>query len=175
MKTAQQEPRKTLEKLREDFLALHSGQKSLQERGYELEQILLGLGRLSNLEVTDPFRTRGEQIDGALKYEGEHYLLEAKWQDQSASNEPVYQFVGKVEGKMYGRGIFVSINGFSKNVVETVVRGKALKTIFVDGEDIILVLEGHLSFSGMIDIKLKAAQTKGEIYINPLSGKPKIS
>jgi hypothetical protein len=60
---------------------------------------------------------QGEQIDGAVKFEGEHYLLEAKWHDKSAANEPVYQFAGKVEGKMYGRGIFVSVHGFSNEVV----------------------------------------------------------
>lgn len=98
---------------KKNFLDLHSGKTSTQQRGYELERILLELGRLSQLEVTKPFRIVGEQIDGAVKYDGEHYLIEAKWQDKSSSNEPVYQFVGKVEGKMYGRGIFVSVHGFS--------------------------------------------------------------
>ena len=34
-----------------------------------LEKILLELGRLSRLEVTEPFRVIGEQIDGAVKYD----------------------------------------------------------------------------------------------------------
>ena len=100
--------------------------------------------------------------------------IEAKWQDQSASNEPVYQFVGKVEGKMYGRGIFVSVHGFSNNVVQSIVTGKALKTVFIDGEDLIYVLEERLSFRQLIDVKVKAAQTRGEIYIHPLSEKSKL-
>ena len=123
--------------------------------------------------MTEPFKVNGEQIDGAVKYDGEHYLIEAKWQDKVASNEPVYQFVGKVEGKMYGRGLFVSINGFSDHVVTSVVAGKAIKTIFVDGEDLVLVLEGHLSFTQMLDRKVKAAQTKGLIYVHPISGSSK--
>ncbi|NTW19610.1 MAG: hypothetical protein HGA42_08375, partial [Nostocales cyanobacterium W4_Combined_metabat2_030] len=80
----------------------------------------------------------------------------------------------KVEGKMYGRGIFISVNGFSDNVVESIVKGKALQTIFIDGGDLVLVLEGHLTFSQLIDIKVKAAQTRGEIYIDPLTDKPKM-
>ena len=59
-------------------------------------------------------------------------MIEAKWHDSAASNEPVYQFVGKVEGRMYGRGTFVSVQGFSENVVRSIVVGKAIKTIFVD-------------------------------------------
>jgi hypothetical protein len=42
---------------------------------------------------------------------------------------------------------------------ERLPRGKAIKTIFVDGHDLVLVLEGFLSFTAMIDKKVKAAQT----------------
>ncbi|MBD2055766.1 restriction endonuclease [Oculatella sp. FACHB-28] len=174
LKRTQQESRQSIEELKKTFLELHSGKMSVQQRGYELEKILLELGRLSELEVTEPFRVIGEQIDGAVKYDGEHYLIEAKWQDQTASNEPVYQFVGKIEGKMYGRGIFVSIHGFSDHVVNSILVGKAIKTVFIDGEDLIYVLEENLSFSKLIDMKVKAAQTRGEIYVHPLTGKSKL-
>lgn len=168
-----QQPQISLASLLEEFLDLHSGKTTPAKRGYALESVLGGLAKLAGLEATEPFRVNGEQIDGAVKYDGEHYLIEAKWQDKAASNEPVYQFVGKVEGKMYGRGIFVSINGFSDHVITSVVAGKAIKTIFVDGEDIVLALEGHLSFSQLLDRKIKAAQTKGLIYVHPISGSSK--
>jgi hypothetical protein len=164
----------SLEQLRSDFLDLHSGKLPSQKRGYALEKILVELAKGVGLEVTDPFRVVGEQIDGAIKYEGEHYIMEAKWQDTAASNEPVYQFVAKVEGKMYGRGLFISVNGFSPNVVQSIVIGKAIRTVFVDGGDLIMVLEGYLSFDSMLDRKVKAAQTKGLIYVNPLTGQSKV-
>ena len=172
---ANQKPNYSLQEILDKFLNLYQGKTSTQERGYELESIIYQLSKLSQLEVTESFRVKGEQIDGAIKFEGQHYLIEAKWQDRASSNGPVYQFVGKVQGKMYGRGIFISINGFSDYVIESVIEGKAIKTIFVDGEDLILVLEGLLSFKQLIGIKVKAAQTRGEIYINPLSEKPKLS
>ena len=170
---AKQQPKEDLSSLREQFLDLHAGSLKPQARGYALERILAELARIESLEVTEPFKVHGEQVDGTVKYDGEHYLLEAKWQDTSASNEPVYQFVGKIEGKMYGRGLFVSVHGFSANVIRTIVEGKAIKTIFVDGEDLVLVLEGHLSFTDMIDRKVKAAQTKGLVYVQPISGAAK--
>jgi hypothetical protein len=74
---------------------------------------------------------------------------------------------------MYGRGIFISIHGFSENVVVSLVKGKAIKTIFVDGADLILVLEGLIDFADMLDHKIKAAQTKGLIYVDAITGKPK--
>jgi hypothetical protein len=136
--------------------------------------ILLELSKLCGLEVTELFRVHGEQIDGTMKFDGEH-SLEAKWHDQSASNEPLCQFAGKVEGKMYGRGIFVSVQGYSEPVVRSLVIGKAIKAILVDGEDLVLVLERHLTFAEMIDRKVKAAQTRGLIYVHPVSGASKVT
>jgi hypothetical protein len=171
---ASQQPKVTLAQLRDQYLALHSNEGDRQRRGYALEEILLELAKLSALEVTEPFKVMGEQIDGALKFDGEHYLLEAKWQEKEASNEPVYQFAAKVEGKMYGRGVFVSVHGFSENVVESLTVGKAIRTVFVDGEDLVLLVEGLLTFKGMLDRKVKAAQTHGYIYVHPITEAPKL-
>ncbi len=163
-----------IDQLLDIYHGLCQNKISTKQRGYEFEKIILELAKNSNMGISNPFKVNGEQIDGAVKYDGEHYLIEAKWQDKASSNEAVYQFVGKIEGKMYGRGIFISIHGYSANVVKSIVIGKALKTIFVDGEDIVLVLEGHLTFEQMIDRKVKVAQTRGEIYINPITDKNKI-
>lgn len=173
--SASQNPKQSIEALKAKYIGLIQGSSKPQRRGYELEEILQELGKLAALEVTEPFRVNGEQVDGAIKFEGEHYLIEAKWQDKASANEPVYQFVGKIEGKFYGRGIFISVNGFSDNIVSSLVHGKAIKTMFVDGEDLMMVLENLQSFSQMLDKKVKAAQTKGEVYINAITGKSKIS
>ncbi|SDH22571.1 restriction endonuclease [Nitrosomonas sp. Nm132] len=168
--TARQQPTASLDQLRAEYLDLLANKTSRQQRGYALERILTELSRLSNLEATEAFRVHGEQIDGAVKFEGEHYLIEAKWQERSASNEPVYQFAGKVAGKLYGRGLFISVNDFSPEVIRSLVMGKEIQTLFIDGEDLVLVREGHLSLRKMIDRKVKAAQTKGLIYVHPISG-----
>lgn len=168
-----QQPTVSLDELRAEYLDLLANKTSLQQRGYALERILAEFSRLSRLETTEAFRVNGEQVDGAVKFDGEHYLIEAKWQERAASNEPVYQFAGKVAGKLYGRGLFISVNGFSPEVIRSLVTGKEIQTLFIDGEDLILVLEGHLTLRDMIDRKVKAAQTKGLIYIHPLSGAEK--
>ena len=167
-------PKHNLPELKAKFIALLQGETTGAERGYALEEVLQSLSKLSALDTTEPFRVNGEQIDGAIKYDGEHYLIEAKWQEKAASNEPVYQFAGKVEGKMYGRGIFVSVHGYSENVMLSLITGKAIKTIFVDGADLVIVLEGFIDFTQMLDRKIKAAQTKGLIYIDAVTGKSKL-
>lgn len=49
-----------------------------QKRGYALEAIFTELMRISGIPVEEPFRIEGEQLDGAIKYDGHYYLLELK-------------------------------------------------------------------------------------------------
>lgn len=113
----------------------------------------------------DPFNINGEQIDGSFKFEGENYIVEAKWQDPSTSTGELYKFAYKVDGKMHGRGVFISVNGFSNQSIEAVVHGKHIQTILIDGEDLSHVLDDRISLETMLDYKIRAAQTRGEIYV----------
>lgn len=147
-----------------------------QKRGYLFEDFLKKLieqeGLLSG--TTFNFNLEGEQIDGTLKFEGENYIIEAKWHDKEIASNALYQFSYKVEGKMHGRGIFVSINGFSDESVRALKSGKALRSVLVDGSDLTLVVEGFTTFKEVIDKKVFAAQTQGKIYYDTLQGKSKI-
>lgn len=160
--------------LREIFLNLYAGKNkdgekiNSQQRGYLFEDFLKKLFLCDGIEVSDPFKIRGEQIDGSIKYDGEHYIIEAKWHDQWSSSDSLYQFAEKVEGKLYGRGIFISINGFSPESVQALVTGKALRTILVDGGDLVLITEGMYTLKELLDGKIKAAQTMGRIYVDSI-------
>lgn len=140
-----------------------------QRRGYLFEDFLGKLFSNEGIEVTQPFKIVGEQIDGAIKYDNEYYIIEAKWHDKWIASNDLYQFALKVEGKMYGRGIFISINGFANDSVQALIKGKALKTILVDGGDLVLATEGLYTITEMLNNKIKAAQTMGRIYVDPIS------
>ena|GEM_PF-5794204 len=45
-------------------------------------------------------------------------------------------------------------------MIRSLVTGKDIQTLLIDGEDLILVLEAHLTLRDLIDRKVKAAQTK---------------
>ena len=113
----------------------------------------------------EPFRINGEQIDGTFKFEGENYIVEAKWQDALTSTGDLYKFAHKVDGKMHGRGLFVSVNAFSREGIEAIVVGKQIQTVLMDGEDISHVLEGRVPLEEMLDYKIRAAQTRGDVYV----------
>ena len=137
-----------------------------QRRGYLFEEFLKKLFLNEGIEVTEPFKIVGEQIDGSIKYDGEHYIIEAKWHDKWSASDSLYQFAAKVEGKMYGRGVFISVNGFSPDSVQALTTGKALRTILVDGGDLVPITEGMYTLREMLDNKIKAAQTMGRIYVD---------
>ncbi|MHA6248497.1 restriction endonuclease [Pontibacter sp. CAU 1760] len=171
----------TIENLRKTFYLLHKGKNenggeiNLQKHGYLLETFLRDLAMSEGLTTTESFSFNilGEQIDGAIKYDGEHYIIEAKWQEKLVAPNALYQFAYKVEGKMYGRGIFISINGFSSESVNALTKGKSLKSILIDGADLTLIVEGIYTFTEMLDKKIRAAQTMGNIYVDAYSMKEK--
>jgi hypothetical protein len=139
---------------------------SSQQRGYMLEKFLIELFKLEKLKVTDSIKLNAEQIDGAIKFDGENYIIEAKWHEAFTASDSLYHFSYKVEGKMYGRGLFFSVNGYSKQSIEMLQKGKALKVILFDGGDIVQIIEGLWSFKEMLEMKIKAAQTMGYIYVD---------
>lgn len=180
-KMAELQAKHTLSDIQQKFFQLYKGLDehnkviNIQKRGYLFEALLRDLFRLEGLNTTEQFQfnTVGEQVDGSLKFEGEHYIIEAKWQEESVASNALYQFAHKIEGKMYGRGLFISLNGFSKDSVYALTQGKSLKSILIDGSDLALVMEGIWPFSEMLDRKIKAAQTSGLIYTDPFSMKGK--
>jgi hypothetical protein len=158
-----------------DFRQLAQGGIKPQQRGYEFERFLQRLFEQQNIGMSEGFRLVGEQIDGSFKFEGENYITEAKWQDASISTDALYKFAMKAEGKMYGRGVFISVNAYSNEGIRAIVVGKAIKTILVDGEDLTLVLEGLIPLRKMLDVKIRAAQLRGDVYVHPLTERNKIS
>lgn len=87
-----------------------------QKRGYPLENFLNKLSRLFDLDPKAPFKISGEQIDGAFTFDNSDYLLEAKWQKEPVNASQLYEFWGKISGKLKNTlGLFISIDGFSLN------------------------------------------------------------
>ncbi len=163
-----------LDTLKKGFQNMFGEKMSPQARGRFFEKFLQTVFNQQSIKMAEAFRINGEQIDGTFKFEGENYIVEAKWQDPSTSTEQLYHFAQKVDGKMHGRGIFISVNSFSREAIRAIVHGKHIKTILVDGEDINYVLEGLITLEKMLDNKIRAAQTRGEVYICAIKGTEKV-
>ncbi|MCL2650757.1 MAG: restriction endonuclease [Candidatus Azobacteroides sp.] len=151
-----------LSKIREQFL--DAEKLTSQKRGYELEKIFTQLMRISGIPVEDSFKIIGEQIDGAIKYDGNYYLIELKWTTNPSAHQEVSSLYVKVEGKMGARGLFISMNGYSKEIVESLPKGKEIKVLFFDGTHIANVIFGNYTFQELMEHAISQASLKSNIY-----------
>ena len=151
-----------LSELRAKFAEAHKLEP--QKRGYALEPIFTDLMRLSGVPVEEPFRIVGEQLDGAIKYDGHYYLLELKWTANKSDPKEIGHFFYKVEGKMQARGLFVSMSGFTDGAIATLPKGKDLKILLLDGTHLANVIYGMYKFQELLEHAIRQASLKGEIY-----------
>lgn len=156
------------QKLQMRFLENHN--LTPQQKGYALEKLFADLMEASGIPVERPFNTVGEQIDGAIKYEGRYYLIELKWTAAQSDPEQLRNFYVKLLGKPGGRGIFLSMSGFTKGALQSLPHGKEINMILLDGVHLSNVLFGHYTFSQLLDHAIKTVSLKGEIYCNQALG-----
>jgi restriction endonuclease Mrr len=116
------------------------------------------------LEARDPFRLRGEQIDGSFLLSNEVYLLEAKWQNSPSGNEDLHAFHGKIEQKApWTRGLFISNSGFSEDGLHAFGRGK--RVICMDGYDLYEALMRELPLNHVLERKVRRAAETGIAFV----------
>lgn len=135
-----------------------------QSKGYELERIFVDLMRISRIQVEQPFKNVGEQLDGAIKHDGTYYIVELKWFAEKLEPKHVGEFYFKVDGKMGARGLMIAINGFTNGVLATLPVGKELKVMLLDGKHLSGVVYGHYTFQQLLNHAIRHATLKGVLY-----------
>lgn len=153
------------ERFRARFVALAT-EPNAQQRGYKLETFLNDFLEYEGLTPRGSFRIIGEQIDGSFSASAKTWLLEAKWVADPVAGAEFGAFSWKVEGKTADtRGVFISINGFSKQAI-TALNGKgALRFVCVDGAHLLRSVEPGWTFERMLNIVWRHASETGEAYL----------
>lgn len=152
---------KTYEELKADSL-------TPQARGYRLEKILNSLFNIFDIPVKDGFKRNegGEQIDGAFEFGNLYYLVECKWRKRLSDIGEVDGLRGKLERSgQLTMGVFMSVNGWSSNVVGLLKQNKDKNILLMDGEDIQAVLHGEIPLNDLIKAKIDALNLKSEPFI----------
>ncbi|MGW4034380.1 restriction endonuclease [Streptomyces sp. NPDC004838] len=151
-----------LASLKAAFDDLH-GVNDRQKAGLALEKFLHRLFQLFDLEPRLPYVLKGEQVDGALTFDTDDYVLESKWLKGCVEVGDLDKFNGKVQRKgKNALGLFVSINGFSSGAVEIYGRGTSFITL--DGADVYVVLEGRVRLDDLLKRKKRHANETGQCY-----------
>jgi hypothetical protein len=151
-------------KFKEQFLSLHSLTDSAQARGYALETLLNEFMEFEDLSPRGSFKLVGEQIDGSFSWNGNTFLVEAKWTTALIDGSSFGAFGWKIDGKTANtRGLFIAINGYSQPAIRALNSKGALKFVCIDGTHLLHAIEHGLP--KLLTIVWRHADETGEAYL----------
>lgn len=139
-----------------------------QRRGYLLQDLLNRLFDTHEVPVVRAFaRNEGaEQIDGAFKLEGWHYIVECRWREKLADIRQLDGLLGQVNrsGKQT-MGLFLSINGWSDNVPALLKQNPDKCIFLMDGYDLRCVLALEADLRELLLAKLAHLNLEAEPFL----------
>lgn len=136
-------------------------------RGYLLEDLLNRSFDLHGIPVFSSFcrNEGGEQIDGAFKLEGWHYIVECRWREKLSDIRELDGLSGQISRS--GRqtmGVFLSINRWSSSVVPLLKQNQNKSIILVDGYDFRAVLAGYVGLQEILLAKVSRLNLHAEPF-----------
>jgi hypothetical protein len=107
-----------------------------------------------------------EQIDGAFKLEGWHYIVECRWREKLADTRQLDGLLGQVgrSGKQT-MGLFLSINGWSDNVPGLLKQNPDKCIFLMDGYDLRCVLALEADLRELLLAKLARLNLESEPFL----------
>lgn len=154
--------------LKNKFLELFRDESNPQQRGFDFESLFFEILELEKFDFSKPYKIQSEQIDGHFKYEKFDYLIELKWQKKVCNHGDLDQFDGKIKRKAQStRGFFLAVNGFDPNTISA-FSVHSPRIILMDGQDLMLVFDGRISFYDCLKTKVNALVKHGNIFCKNL-------
>jgi hypothetical protein len=151
--------------LRAQFLELRH-QSDQRERGRAFGALLSSLFTLSELWYHGSYRIETDQVQGAMSLDSVTYLLAARWSRAPVVDRDIGGFAHRVEQAVEAtRGLFISMAGYSDEVLGRYRDAGENRLILMDGRDIALILEGRVELLVGLRAKVRAAVTRGEPYL----------
>jgi hypothetical protein len=122
---------------------------------------------LHKIQVTRSYQRNsgGEQIDGAFEMDGWHYIVECRWRSRLANIRELDGLYGQVARS--GRqtmGLFLSINGWSNNVVPLMKQNPDKTVFLMEGVDLRTVLAQVCELRDLLKAKLSALNLEAEPF-----------
>lgn len=148
--------------LKVQFMGL-SSMSDAHARGRSLETFLNELFQLFDLDPRAAYSLEREQIDGALTFDTDDYVLEAKWWKPPMSRESLDVFATKVRRKgKNALGLYVSMSGFTSDALAEYADSTPFITM--DGLDLIAVLEERVRLDDLLRRKKRHMNESGSCY-----------
>jgi Restriction endonuclease len=151
-----------LGELKAEFLAMQTS-TNRQQRGRDFEGFLHRLFRLFDLEPRLSYDLAHEQIDGALTFDTDDYIIEAKWWQEAVERKYVADLCEKIKDKGKNTlGLFISVSGFSRGARETYSTRTSFITL--DGEDLFYILDQRIRLDEVLRHKKRHASETGSCF-----------
>lgn len=163
---------KTFQEIKDFYLELrampdNSRARKKQRRGYKFQDLISALLNHEDLEPRVSYRSTrlGEEIDGSFFLDGTVFLVEAKWHARPLPASTLYQFKGKIDGKLVGTlGVFISMSGYSSAAADALTFGKSINLLLFDRQEMDSIFAGDIGFRALLKQKLRDAAEAGIIY-----------
>jgi hypothetical protein len=140
-----------------------------QKRGIMLEELMNMLFNVYDIALMESFRRNegGEQIDGAYKLDGWHYIVEMKWTSQVTDIRQLDSLYGKVarSGKQT-MGMFISIGGWSSHVIPLMKQHPDKSIFLMDGLDLRMVLVQDIPLIELLQKKIAKFNIEAEPFVS---------
>jgi len=138
------------------------------QRGYLLQDLINRVFDLHQIPVVRSFTRNdgGEQIDGAFKLDGWHYLVECRWRGKLDDIRNLDGLLGQVRrsGKQT-MGVYLSINGWSENVPPLLKQNPEKCIFLVDGYDLRCILAMEATLEDLLMAKLACLNLEAEPFL----------
>ena len=139
-----------------------------QGRGRALEELLLSVLKAEGLPVERNIVSPGEQIDLSFVLDGQHYLLECKWEHSPIGFPTVEHFMARVARKAEGTfGAILSMSGFVRGINTTASRGQRLNCVGLSHVALMAVIEGRTTWASTIREARRAASIRSCFAAEP--------
>jgi len=141
----------TLQHFREEFDRIHSLADAV-ERGNQLEKLMNEIFKYYCEDSRGSFNRTGEQIDGLFKLDNHWHYVEIRWKEEKASAKDVSVLRDRAK-EAYGgdtKALFISMNGFSPDCLESIAGKSDERVILMDGFDLRCVLDCQIAFDVLL-------------------------
>lgn len=123
-----------------------------QDRGNEVEKLMNGVFSYYCEKSNGSVRRTGEQIDGHFYFDKHWWYVEVRWKEVLSNAADITTLRGRAVDAFGGdtKALFLSINGFSGECLESLVGRTQERVILMDGMDLRCVLDCQIGFDVLL-------------------------
>jgi hypothetical protein len=130
-------------------------------RGRALEPLLDEVFAYYGEDSKGPIRRKGEQIDGCVKLDSHWHYVEIRWKNEKTNAADISVLRDRARNSFGGdtKALFISMNGFSQECLDSLVNQGDERVILMDGYDLRCVLNCDIALDVLLAEKQAALIT----------------